>query len=142
MRRAAAARTLFSVARVCRNRNGSFISGAVIGVVMRLFLRTALRGFIASFLFGASTLVFTTIPVLLTGVAMLAVWVPAQRASRVDPLIALRSQSSLALALSRARPSLVAPAALEEWSRLILNRSNSASRWISSTTNRLCIAPV
>ena len=92
MRRAAAARTLFSVPRVCRNRNGSFISGAVIGVVMRLFLRTALRGFIASFLFGASTLVFTTIPVLLTGVAILAVWLPAQRASRVDPLIALRSQ--------------------------------------------------
>jgi hypothetical protein len=44
---------------------------------------------------------FTSSPVLLTGIATLVVWVPAQRASRVDPRIALRSPYSLALALSR-----------------------------------------
>jgi putative ABC transport system permease protein len=37
-------------------------------------------------------LVFAGIPALLIVVALVAVWLPAQRASRVDPLIALRTQ--------------------------------------------------
>jgi putative ABC transport system permease protein len=68
---------------------------AVIGVVIGLFSSYGLTRFIASFLFGVNALdpvVFASIPVLLTAVALLAVWVPAQRASRVDPVIALRSQ--------------------------------------------------
>jgi putative ABC transport system permease protein len=68
---------------------------AVIGVVIGLSSSYGLTRFIASFLFGVDPLdpvVFASIPVLLTAVAMLAVWVPAQRASRVDPMIALRSQ--------------------------------------------------
>jgi putative ABC transport system permease protein len=68
---------------------------AVIGVVIGVLSSYGLTRFLASLLFGVSALdplVFASIPVLLTGVALLAVWVPAQRASRVDPVIALRSQ--------------------------------------------------
>jgi putative ABC transport system permease protein len=67
---------------------------AVIGVVIGALSSYGLTRFLVSFLFEVNALdplVFASIPVLLTGVAMLAVWVPAQRASRVDPVIALRS---------------------------------------------------
>ena len=48
---------------------------------------------IASFLFGVKTwdpLVFVTVPVILSLVALLAVWMPATHASRLDPQQALR----------------------------------------------------
>jgi ABC-type lipoprotein release transport system permease subunit len=54
-----------------------------------------LSRFIASFLFGINALdplVFVSVPLLLAAVALAAVWIPGQRASRVDPVVALRAQ--------------------------------------------------
>jgi len=47
------------------------------------------------FLFGVKAwdaLVFVTVPVVLTAVALLAVWTPAVRAARIDPVEALRCE--------------------------------------------------
>jgi predicted permease len=68
---------------------------AVAGVLIGLAAAFALARFTESFLFGVTTrdpLVFTAVPVLLTFVALLAVWLPARRGSQVDPIIALRAE--------------------------------------------------
>jgi predicted Co/Zn/Cd cation transporter (cation efflux family) len=68
---------------------------ALVGMVIGLASAFGLSRFIASFLFGVKALdptVYAAIPLLLTAVALVAVWIPARRASRVDPVIALRIQ--------------------------------------------------
>jgi len=52
-----------------------------------------LTRFLASFLFGVKTLdpiAFLVTPLLLSIVALISIWVPAKRATRVDPMTALR----------------------------------------------------
>jgi putative ABC transport system permease protein len=66
---------------------------AIIGVVLGIGAAFGLTRLIASFLFGVKTwdpLVFVTVPVILSLVALLAVWMPATHASRLDPQQALR----------------------------------------------------
>jgi putative ABC transport system permease protein len=66
---------------------------ALIGVVIGIAGAFGLTRFLASFLFDVKPwdpLAFVVTPILLAGVALLAVWVPAQRAVRVDPMAALR----------------------------------------------------
>jgi putative ABC transport system permease protein len=66
---------------------------ALIGVAVGVVAALGLTRVIASFLFGVTAwdpAVFITITVLLTTVALVAVWFPAGRASRVNPSIALR----------------------------------------------------
>jgi ABC-type antimicrobial peptide transport system permease subunit len=66
---------------------------AIVGVGVGLASAFGLTRFIASILYGVKAwdpLVFVSVPVLLAAVALLAVWLPAGRASRVSPIIALR----------------------------------------------------
>jgi putative ABC transport system permease protein len=66
---------------------------ALVGIGVGLAAAFWLARTITAFLFGVTPrdpMVFVGVPTLLAAVALLAVWIPAQRASRVDPLIALR----------------------------------------------------
>jgi putative ABC transport system permease protein len=66
---------------------------AIVGVVIGIGAAFGLTRFIASLLFGVKTwdpAVFVTVPIILSLVALLAVWMPATRASRLDPQQALR----------------------------------------------------
>ncbi len=66
---------------------------AIAGVLLGVCAAFGLTRLIASFLFGVKSwdpVVFVTVPVILAAVALLAVWLPATRASRLDPMEALR----------------------------------------------------
>jgi predicted permease len=68
---------------------------ATIGLVLGLGIVFVLARFLKSMLYGISPsdpLTFTTITILLAGVALLACLIPAQRATRVDPMVALRDE--------------------------------------------------
>jgi putative ABC transport system permease protein len=71
------------------------MSVALAGVAIGVAAAYGLTRVIASFLFGVTArdpLVFVGVPLLLSGVALAGVWLPARRAARVDPVVALRTE--------------------------------------------------
>jgi predicted permease len=74
-------------------RNG--ITLAVAGVIVGLGAAFALTRVIASFLFGVKAwdaAAFACAPLILFVVALIAVWLPAERASKLDPIQTLRAE--------------------------------------------------
>jgi putative ABC transport system permease protein len=68
---------------------------ALIGVCAGMIASLGLTRLIASFLFSVKPWdpsVFIAVPLILSAVALVAVWLPAARASRVDPMQALRTE--------------------------------------------------
>ena len=82
-------------ANVLRMILGQALRLAIAGVVLGLIGAFAVTRLLKGLLFGISAsdpLTFAAIALVLIGVALLACWIPARRATKVDPLEALRSE--------------------------------------------------
>jgi len=68
---------------------------AIVGVIIGLAASFGVTRWISTMLFGVSTTdvaIFSAIPLLLAAVALVACLVPARRATKVDPIVALRCE--------------------------------------------------
>jgi ABC-type antimicrobial peptide transport system permease subunit len=72
-------------------KQGLLLTG--LGLVLGLLAALLLTRLIQTLLYGVGTtdpLTFVAVALLLAGVALLACWIPARRAAKVDPMVALR----------------------------------------------------
>jgi predicted permease len=72
-------------------KEGLILIGAGVGI--GLFAAAGATSLLSSFLYGVSRTdiaTFITVPLMLTAVALVASYLPARRASKVDPMVALR----------------------------------------------------
>jgi putative ABC transport system permease protein len=74
---------------------GQGLTITIVGVAIGLVAALVVTRVMSSLLYGVSTtdaLTFVVVPVLLTGVALAASFIPARRAMNVDPMVALRCE--------------------------------------------------
>ncbi|MCZ6916816.1 MAG: ADOP family duplicated permease [Gemmatimonadetes bacterium] len=76
---------------VMRGGLGLVLVGGAIGVVVALAVTRVLEGFLVG-VSGTDLPTFVAVPLVLIGVAMVAAYLPARRASRVNPTDALRAE--------------------------------------------------
>jgi predicted permease len=91
IRIALGARAVDVVGLILKHGLGLALVGVAIGLAASLALTRLMKGM----LFGVSAtdpLTFAAIALLLVGVALLACWIPARRAAKVEPMIALRCE--------------------------------------------------
>jgi predicted permease len=91
IRMALGAKTTDVLSMVLKSGMKLVLAGVAVGVVAALALTRVIR----SFLFGITAtdvLTFTTVAAVLIVVALLACLIPARRAARVDPLVALKNE--------------------------------------------------
>ncbi len=68
---------------------------AAAGVVLGLIASYLMTQFLRALLYGVTPtdpLTFALVALLLLATALIACWIPARRASRVDPMVALRAE--------------------------------------------------
>jgi putative ABC transport system permease protein len=71
------------------------VSPAIVGIAIGIFGAVVLSRFLTSLLYGVRAVdpaTYVLVTVALVGVAIAACWIPASRAMRVDPLVALRPE--------------------------------------------------
>jgi ABC-type antimicrobial peptide transport system permease subunit len=85
-------------AEISRVRNMLIFQGmrwALLGTATGICASFGLSRLLASALFGVSAwdpFTFFSVPIFLIAILLLAVWIPAHRATQVDPLVALRHE--------------------------------------------------
>jgi putative ABC transport system permease protein len=80
---------------VIRQGMALVLAGVGLGLALAVLLLAWLSERLAKFIYGGSAfdpLPLIAVPLVLLAVALLANWLPARRATRVDPLVALRSE--------------------------------------------------